>query len=135
MISAGLGVTGQPASAWLLLLTLLHALTIACTMVRFSAFIPMQLMQTVALLLCTQGASLLSGVQLIAAGLLVPFFVVLQVEAAGRQAYLAAGLTCAELAACVPSAKHSWFGSWGGSRSSVPAATAAEKACRKGDVS
>jgi hypothetical protein len=132
MISAGLGVTGQPASAWLLLLTLLHALTIACTMVRFSVFIPMQLMQTVALLLCTQGASLLSGVQLIAAGLLVPCFVVLQVEAAGRQAYLAAGLTCA---ACVPSAKHSWFGSRGGSRSSVPAATAAEKACRKGDVS
>jgi hypothetical protein len=135
VISTGLGVTGQPASAWLLLLTLMHASTVACTMVRFLAFIPMQLMQTVALLLCTQGLSLLSGVQLIAAGLLVPCFVVLQSEAAARQAYLAAGLPCAELAACVPAAKWSWFGMWGGRRSTVPAATAAAKACSKGDAS
>ncbi|WIA15546.1 hypothetical protein OEZ85_002179 [Tetradesmus obliquus] len=62
-------------------------------------FIPMQLMQTVALLLCTRGAALLPGMQLIAAGLVVPCIIVLQVEAAARQAFLSGGLTQAESAA------------------------------------
>jgi hypothetical protein len=134
MISTGLGVTGQPASTWLMLLTLMHALTVACTMVRFSAFVPMQLMQTVALLLCTQGASLLSGMQLISAGLLVPCFIVLQVEAAARQAYLAASLPCADSAACLPASKeHSWLGMSGSSSSTVRVATASGKVCTNGE--
>lgn len=99
MISSGLHAASQPAGSGLLLLTLLHALTVACTMLRFSAFIPMQLMQTVALLLCTRGAALLPGMQLIAAGLVVPCIIVLQVEAAARQAFLSGGLTQAESAA------------------------------------
>jgi hypothetical protein len=117
MISSGLNVVSQPAGAWLLLLTLMHALTVACTVLRLSAYIPMQLTQTVALLLHTQGASLLSGLQLIAAGLLVPCFIVLQVEAAARQAFLQASLTGAESGAAMQGQQTTkWLGSLGGSK-------------------
>jgi hypothetical protein len=122
MISSGLNAASQLAGSWLVLLTLLHALTVACTMLRFSAFIPMQLMQTVALLLCTQGASLLPGLQLIAAVLSVPSFIVLHVEAAARQAFLSGGLSGAELGTALPYMQTKRLSMWGSSMQSAVAA-------------
>eukprot|EP00775_Hariotina_reticulata_P008847 gene8847-9026_t len=77
------------ATGALLMSAGLHGLIMSCMMVRFSAFVPMQLMHVLSLLYRSSPDSVLYSLQLLALGVWAPCLVLYQWEARARSALLA----------------------------------------------